>query len=78
MGSCEELVEACSSLVVSSLAPQEFSVVIEKSDLEQDLERNFDDMGKGVGCVSGGGVVHRIFDLIDESFKSLIALVGIP
>ena len=78
VGICEELLEACLGLVVSRLAPPEFAVVIENSGLEQELESNGDDLGRGVGRVSGGGVVHLIFDLIDESFKSLISAVGSP
>ena len=78
VSSCEEFLEACSGLVVKSLAPPEFAVVIEESGLEQELERNCNDLGRGVGHVSGEGVVHHIFDLIDEGFERLIAVVWIP
>ena len=78
MGSCEEFLEACSGLFVSRLATPEFSVVIEKSGLEQELESNCNDLGRGVGCVSGGVMVPRIFDLIDKDLERLIAVVGSP
>ena len=78
VGSCKEFLEACPGLVVSWLAPPEFAVVIEESGLEQELESHYDNLGRGVGRVSGGGVVHRIFDLIDEGFERLIAVVRIP
>ena len=68
-GSCKEFFEACPGLVVSWLAPPEFVVVIEESGMEQELESNCDNLGRGVGRVSGGGVVHRIFDLINKDFK---------
>ena len=53
VGSCEEFLEACPGLVVSWLVPPEFSAAVEEPGLEQDLERNFDKLGKGVGSISG-------------------------
>ena len=44
--------------------------------MEHELKGNFDDLGQGVGHVSCGGVVNRIFDLIDQGFERLIAVVG--
>ena len=76
MGSCKEFLESCPGLVVSRLAPPEFAVVIENSGLEQELESNCDDLGRSVRRVSGGLMVHRIFDLIKEGLKRLISEVG--
>ena len=78
MGSCEGFLEACPGLVVSWLLLPEFAFFIEESGLEQDLESNCDFLGRGVGCVSGGCVFHRIFDLIDKGLERLIAVVGSP
>ena len=50
---CEEFLEACPGLVMNWLAPPEFSVVIEEPGLEQEMERNCDDLGRGVGRISG-------------------------
>ena len=60
VGSCEEFLELCPGFVVSRLAPPDFAVVIEESGLEKDLESNCDNLGRDVGRVSGGDVVHRI------------------
>ena len=76
--SCEKFLKACPGLVISRLEPPEFAAIIEKSSLEQELKRNCDNLGRGVRCVFGGGVVHRIFDLINEGLKRFIAVVGIP
>ena len=53
VGSCKEFLEACPGLAVSWLAPPEFAVVIEDPGLEQELESNCDDLGRGVGRISG-------------------------
>ena len=60
----------CPVLVFVRLEPPAFEVIIEKSSLKQELENNLDDLDKGVGRVYVRGIVHRIFDLIDENFKS--------
>ena len=78
VGSCKEFLEACPGRVISWMAPPEFVVVIEEPGMEQELERNCDDLGRGLGCVSSGGVVYRIFDQIDKVFERLIAVVGTP
>ena len=44
--------------------------------MEHELKGNSDNLGRGVGRVSCGGVVNRIFDLIDQGFEGLIAVVG--
>ena len=46
VGSCEEVLEEFPGLVVSRLAPSEFSVVIEESVLEQELESDCDNLGR--------------------------------
>ena len=76
VGSCKKILEAYLGLVVSRLAPPEFSVIIEESGLKKELESNYNDLGRGVGRVSGGGVVNLIFDLTNESFERLIAVIG--
>ena len=53
------------------------AVVIEETGLEHELKTNSDDLVRGVGHVSGGGVVNRIFDLINQVFERLISIVGI-
>ena len=78
VGSCKKILEAYLGLFVSRLAPPEFSVIIEESGLKKELESNYNDLGRGVGRVSGGGVVNRIFDLTNESFERLIAVIGSP
>ena len=78
VGGCKEFLEACPGLVLIWMAPTEFAVAIEESGLEQDLEGNYDDLVRDVGCVSSGGSVHRIFDLIDKGFKRFIAVIGSP
>ena len=44
--------------------------------MEYELKGKSDDLGRGVGRVSCGGVVNRIFDLINHGFEQLIAVVG--
>ena len=50
---------------------------LKKTCLEHELESDSDDLGWGVGRVSCGGVVNRIFDLIDQGFERLISVVRI-
>ena len=45
------------------------------TDLEHELKSNYKDLGQGVDRVSCGGVVNRIFDLIDQGFERLISVV---
>ena len=78
VGSCEKFLEACPGLDVSWLAPPELAVVIGEPGLEHEPEGNSDNLGRGVGRISGGGIVHRIFDLVDQGFEWLIAVVGSP
>ena len=51
--SCKEFLEACPGLVIRCQAPPEFVVVIEDPGLEQELERNCDDLVRGVGRIYG-------------------------
>ena len=44
--------------------------------MENELKSNSDDLGRGVGRVSCGGVFNRICDLIDQGFELMIAVVG--
>ena len=53
----------------------ELAVVVEEPGLENDLKGNYEYLGRGVGLVSGGGIVNRIFDLIDQGFERRIAVV---
>ena len=66
----------CLRLDVRWLASSELSVVVEETSLEHELKINSYDLGRGVGRVSGGGIVNRIFDLIDQGFERLVAVVG--
>ena len=77
-GQLQKILEACPGLDVSWFAPPELAVVMEEPSLEHELEGNSDDLGRGVERVSGGGVFHRIFELTDQGFERLIAVVGSP
>ena len=76
VGSGEKFLEVCPGLDIRWLTLPELSVVVEETGLEHELKSNSDDLGWGVGCISGGGVVNLIFDLIDQGFERLIAVVG--
>ena len=76
VGSGEKFLEAYPSLEVRWLASPELVVVAEEPGLEHELKGNYDDLGRGVWHVSNGGVVNRIFDLTDQGFEQLIAVVG--
>ena len=76
VGSGKSFHEVCPGLDVRWLELPELAVVVEETGLEHDLKRNSDDLGRGVGRVSRGGVVNQIFDLIDQGFERLIAVVG--
>ena len=76
VGSGEQLFEACPGLDVCWLALPKLAVVVEEPGLEHELKGNSDDLVRGVGCVSGRGVVNRIFYLIDQGFERLIDVVG--
>ena len=76
VNSGEIFLEACLGLDLCCLASPEIAVVVEEPGLEQDLKRNPNNLGMGVWSVSGGGVVNHIFDLIDQGFEPLVAVVG--
>ena len=76
VGSGEKFLEVGPGLDVRWLASPDLSVVVEEPGLEHELKGNSDDLGRGLGRVSCGGVVNRIFDLIDQGFERLIAVVG--
>ena len=76
MDSGEKFLEVCPGLDVRWLASPELAVVVGETGSEHDLKSNYDDLGRGVGRVSGGGVVNRIFDLINQGFKWMISVVG--
>ena len=76
VGSGEKCLEACPGLDVRWLALPEIAVVVEEPGLEHELKGNSDDLGRGVGRVSGGGGVNRIFDLINQGSERLVAVVG--
>ena len=65
-GQLQKILEASPGLDVSWFAPPELAVVVKETGLENNLKSNSDDLGWGVGRVSGGGVVNRIFDLINQ------------
>ena len=66
----------CPGLDICWLALPELVVFVEELGLENELKGNSDDLGRGVWRVSGEGVVNRVFDLIDQGFELLIAVVG--
>ena len=76
VGSGETFLEVCPGIDVRWLASPYLSVVVKETGLEHELKGNYDDLGRGVGRVSYGGVVNRIFNLIDQGFERLIAAVG--
>ena len=76
VGSGKKFLEVCPGLDVRWLASPELSVVVEETGLEHELKSNYEDLGRGVGRVSGGGVVNLIFDLINQGFERLIAVLG--
>ena len=76
MGSGETFLEFCPGLDVCWQASPEISVVVEETGLEHELKSNSEDLVRGVGSVSGGGVVNRILDLIGQGFERLISVVG--
>ena len=61
---------------VCCLASPELAVVVEDTGLGHELKSNSNYLGRGVGRVSGGGVVNHIFDLIDQGFEQMIAVIG--
>ena len=75
-GQWRKFLEACPGLGVRWLASPELAVFIEEPGLEHKLKINSNHLGRGVWRVSGGGIVNRIFDLIDQGFERLIAVVG--
>ena len=68
MGSGEKFLDSCPGLDVIWLASPELAGVVEELGLEHEQKGNSDELVRGVGCVSGGGVVNRILDLIDQGF----------
>ena len=52
-------------------------MVVKETSLEHELKGNSDNLVRGVGRVSCRGVVNRIFELIDQGFERLIAVIGI-
>ena len=76
VGHWRKFLESCPGLDVCWLALPELAVVVEETGLEHELKSNPNNLGQGVGRVSGGGVVNRIFDLVNQGFERLIAVVG--
>ena len=76
MCSGEKFLEVCPDLDVRWLASPELAVVVEEPGLEHELKSNSNDLGRGVQRVSGGGVVNRIFEQIDQGFEQLISVIG--
>ena len=75
-GPWRKLLETGPGLDVRWLASPYLAVAIKKTSLKHELESDSDDLGWGVGRVPCGGVVNRIFDLINKGLKRLIAVVG--
>ena len=76
VGSGKNFLEVGPGIDVHWLASPYLEVVVKKTSLEHELKGNSDDLGQGVGRVSCGAVVNRIFDLTNQGFERLIAVVG--
>ena len=50
--------------------------MVKNTSLKHELENDSEDLGWGVGRVPCGGVVNRIFDLINQGLERLIAVLG--
>ena len=72
----KKFLEVGPGLDVRRLASPQLAVFVKETGLEHELKSNSDDLGRGVGRVSCGGVANRIFDLIDQGFEWLIDVVG--
>ena len=76
MGNGEIFLEACPGLDILWLASPEIAVVDDEPVLEHELKGISENLGRGVGRVSGRGVVNCIFELINQGFGRLITVVG--
>ena len=76
VGRGEKFLQVGPGIDVRWLALPYLSVVVKKTSLEHELKSNFNDLGWGIRHVSCGGVVNRIFDLIDQGFERVTAVVG--
>ena len=72
----KKFLEAVPGLDVRWLVSPYLEVVVKKTSLKHELESDSNDLGWGVGHVPCGGVVNRIFDLINQGLDRLIAVVG--
>ena len=76
MGQGEVCLEIVPSLFGVVLALPGFSIVQEHAGCEEDLKGGSDNLGRGIGSISGGGIVEGVFDLVEEAFDRLIGIVG--
>ena len=76
MGQGEVCLEICPILVGVVLALPGFATVQEHAGCEEELKGGGDDLGGGLGSISGGGIVEGVFDLVEEAFDRLIGIVG--
>ena len=76
MGGGEKFLEVGPGLDVRWLASPYLAVIVKETSLEHELKGTSKDLGRGVGRVSCGGLVNRIFDLINQGFERLIHVVG--
>ena len=76
VGSGEKFLEACPGIDVCWLALPDLAVVVEEPGFLNELKGNSDELGRGVWSVFGGGVVNRIFYLINQGFEWLVSVLG--
>ena len=72
----EVCLEIGPSLVGVVLVLPGFAIVQEHAGCEEELKGGGDNLGRGIGSISGGGIVEGVFDLVEEAFDRLIRIVG--
>ena len=76
MGQGEVRLEIGPSLVGVRFALTGFAIIQKYAGCEEDLRGGGNDLGGGMGSISGGGIVEGVFDLAKEAFDQLIGIVG--
>ena len=57
------------------LAFPEFALVVEHAGFENQLVGDGGDLDRGIRCVTGGGKIDGVFDLVEEYFDGLVRVV---
>ena len=76
MGQGEVRLEIGPSLVNVGIALPGFAIVQENYGCKEELKGGGDNLGGGIGVISGGGIVEGVFDLVEKDFYWLIRIVG--